>query len=291
MARQTPAFDAAKYKIARRDQWSKGAEAWRRWNPTLDRWVGAATREMLDMATITTGHRVLDIAAGAGEPALSAAARVGPHGHVLATDISEGIIRLAQNVADEHGVKQIETRQVDGENPDLDDAEFDAVICRLGLMYMPHPVAALSEWHRVLYAGGRIGVVVYSTADRNGWGMTPLSIIRQRAQLPPPVPGQPGPFSLGADGVLEGMFHKAGFSSSDMKIIPAPLQMSSAAEFTQFAQEALGAFNAMMAHLSCDEQQSVWKEVEETMREFETPAGFDAPGECLVAVATKGHKS
>lgn len=287
MTDQQQSFDAASYKIAQRDQWNKDAAAWHQWNPALDRWVGNVTKVMLDMAMITTGQRVLDIAAGAGEPALSAATRVGPEGYVLATDIAEEIIQLAQKVADERGIKHIETRVMDGESLDLDDATFDAVICRLGLMYMPHPVAALSEWHRVLKPGGRVGIVVFSTPDRNGWGMTPVSIIRQRAQLPPPVPGQPGPFSLGADGVLESAFQEAGFAKSEIKAVPAPLQMSDIKEYMNLAQEAFGAFNAMMAHLSSQERQSVWAEVEEAMREFETPDGFNAPGECLVAVATK----
>ena len=111
--------------------------------------------------------------------------------------------------------------------------------------------------------------------------------LRQRAQLPPPVPGQPGPFSLGADGVLENAFQEAGFASSDIKTVPVPLRMSSTAEYMGLAQEAFGAFNAMMTNLSSHERQSVWAEVEESMREFETPGGFEAPGECLVAVATK----
>ena len=114
MTEQQPSFDAAKYKIAQRDQWNKDADAWHRWNPALDRWVGNVTQKMLDMAIITTGQRILDIAAGAGEPALSAAARVRPEGYVLATDIAEDIIRLAQQVADERGIKQIETRLMDG---------------------------------------------------------------------------------------------------------------------------------------------------------------------------------
>ena len=197
MADQQPSFDAAKYKNAQREQWNKDGAAWRRWTPTLDRWYGAATREMLDMARVQPGQRVLDIAAGAGEPAVSAAERVGPNGYVLATDISEGIIELARQVASERGLKQIETRAMDGEKLDLPDASFDAVLCRLGLMYMPNPVTALREWRRVLKPGGRVAVAVFSTPDRNPWGAVPATIIRRRAQLPPPVPGQPGPFSLG----------------------------------------------------------------------------------------------
>jgi len=287
VAEQQPAFDAAKYKNAQREQWNKDGAAWRRWNPTLDRWYGEVTRQMLDLARIQPGQRILDIAAGAGEPAVSAAERVGPEGYVLATDISEGIVELALEVARERGLKQIDTRVMDGEKLDLPDASFDAVLCRLGLMYMPHPVTALSEWRRALRPGGRVAVVVFSTPDRNSWGSMPASIIRRRAQLPPPVPGQPGPFSLGGPGVLEGVFRQAGFADPEVRAVAVPHRTESAAEYVRVAREAFGAFNAMMAHLSPQERESAWNEVEDSMRSFESPGGFEVPGECLVGAATK----
>jgi SAM-dependent methyltransferase len=287
MAEQTPSFDAAKYKNAQREQWNKDGAAWRRWNPTLDRWYGEVTRQMLDLARIQPGQRILDVATGAGEPAVSAAGRVGPSGYVLATDIAEGIVELALQVARDRGLKQIETRAMDGEKLDLPDASFDAVLCRLGLMYMPHPVTALREWRRALRAGGRVAVVVFSTPDRNSWGAKPASIIRRRAQLPPPVPGQPGPFSLGAPGVLEEILRQAGFADPEVRAVPVPLSMASSAEYVRVAREAFGAFNAMMSHLSPQERESVWNEVEASMRSFESPAGFEVPGECLVGAATK----
>lgn len=287
MAGQQPPFDAAKYKNAQREQWNKDGAAWRRWNPTLDRWYGDVTRQMLDLARIQLGQRILDVAAGAGEPAVSAAERVGPGGYVLATDISEGIVELALQVARERGLKQVETRVMDGENLDLPGASFDAVLCRLGLMYMPHPGTALREWRRALRAGGRVAVVVFSTPDRNSWGAVPASIIRRRAQLPPPVPGQPGPFSLGGPGVLEGIFRQAGFANPEIRAVPVPHRMTSAAEYVQVAREAFGAFNAMMAHLPPQERESVWNEVQASMRSFESPGGFEVPGECLVGAATK----
>ena len=287
MTTPQPAFDAARYKNAQREQWDKDGAAWRRWTPTLERWYGAATREMLDLARVGPGQRVLDVAAGAGEPAVSAAERVGPGGYVLATDLSEGIIELARQVAHERGLSQVETRAMDGEKLDLPDASFDAVLCRLGLMYMPHPVAALAEWRRVLKAGGRVAVAVFSTPERNGWGAVPASIIRRRAQLPPPVPGQPGPFSLGASGVLEGLFRQAGFADPEVRAVPVPHRATSAAEYVAVAREAFGGFNAMMGQLPAQERDSVWNEVERSMRSFESPGGFEAPGECLVAAATK----
>ena len=287
MADQQPSIDAATYKSAQREQWNKDGAAWRRWNPTLDRWYGEATRQMLDLARIQRDQRILDVAAGAGEPAVSAAERVGPGGYVLATDISEGIVELARQVARERGLKQIETRAMDGEKLDVPDASFDAVLCRLGLMYMPHPVTALREWRRALRAGGRVAVVVFSTPERNSWGAVPASIIRRRAQLPPPVPGQPGPFSLGGPGVLEGIFEQAGFADPEVRAVPAPHGTGSSAEYVRLAREAFGGFNAMMAHLAPQERESVWNEVEASMRSFESPGGFEVPGECLVGAATK----
>ncbi|WP_291272450.1 methyltransferase domain-containing protein [Geothrix sp.] len=287
MAEQQPSFDAAKYKHAQREQWNKDGAAWRHWNPILDRWYGVVTSQMLDLARIQPGQRILDIATGAGEPAVSAAERVGPDGYVLATDIAEGIAELALQVARERGLRQMETRAMDGESLDLPDASFDAVLCRLGLMYMPHPVTALREWRRALKPGGRVAVAVFSTPDRNSWGALPASTIRRRAQLPPPVPGQPGPFSLGAPGVLEGVFRQAGFTDPEVRAVPVPHRMASSAEYVRVAREAFGAFNAMMAHLPPQERESVWNEVESSLRPFESPGGFEAPGECLVGAATK----
>lgn len=287
MADQQPFFDAARYKSAQRAQWNKDGAAWRRWNPTLDRWYGEPTRLMLDLARLEPGQRVLDIAAGAGEPAVSAAERVGPGGYVLATDISEGIVELARQVARERGHHQVETRVMDGEELELPDSSFDAVLCRLGLMYMPHPVTALREWRRVLKPGGRVAVVVFSTPERNDWGAIPAAILRCHARLAPPAPGQPGPFSLGAPGALAGVFARAGFPQPEVLAVPVPHAMASAAEYVRVAQEAFGAFNALLADLPAPARAAAWSDVEESLRRYESAGGFAVPGECLVGAATK----
>ena len=62
MAEQQTSFDAAQYKNAQREQWNKDGAAWRRWTPTLERWYGVATRQMLDLAMIQPGQRILDVA-------------------------------------------------------------------------------------------------------------------------------------------------------------------------------------------------------------------------------------
>jgi cyclopropane fatty-acyl-phospholipid synthase-like methyltransferase len=81
-------FDPAADTESTRQQWQNAAEPWHRWDAVLHALFGPATEVMLKLARIGVGSQVLDVAAGAGEPAIAAAARVGPTGRVLATDIS-----------------------------------------------------------------------------------------------------------------------------------------------------------------------------------------------------------
>ena len=280
-------FDPIRYKETTRDQWQQAAAAWHRWGPTLDAWLGPATAVMLDLAAIGPGDRVLDVAAGAGEPALSVAARVGPTGSVLATDISANILAFAAEVARERGLSNVETRVMDGEHLELPDASFDAVLSRVGLIYFPDRQGALAEARRVLKPGGRISVMVYSTPDRNPFFSIPVAIIRRHAQLPPPSPAQPGPFSLGGPGVLEGTLRDAGFGEVEVRAIPSPLRLPSAAECVRFERESFGALHQMMGKLTPEHQQAVWEEIEAELRQFERDGAFVGPCEMLAGAGTR----
>ena len=164
---------------------------------------------------------------------------------------------------------------------------FDAVICRLGLIYFPDQHGALARMRAMLRDGGRIATIVYSTPDRNEFFSLPVSIIRARAQLPAPQPGQPGPFSLGGPGVLETALQMAGFRDVAVETVQAPLHLPSAAECVRFEQESFGALHQMLATVPADERQSVWEEIEVALRQFETGDGFVGPCELLVAVGTR----
>src|SRR5687768_17611275 len=288
MTNSTPTFDPAKYKDTTKQQWQAAAKAWHRWGPSLTAWLGPATEIMLDMADVGPGSRVLDVAAGAGEQTLVAARRVGPDGHVLATDISSNILEFAAAEARAAGLTNVETRVMDGENLDeLDDDSFDAVISRVGLIYFPDQKKALTGMLRVLKPGGRIGAIVYSTADKNQFFSIPISIIRKRAELPPPLPGQPGPFSLGAPGVLEEAFRSAGFRDVETRVVPAPVRMSSAAECVRFERESFGALHQMMTSLSETVREETWAEIEQELKQFETSDGFGGPCEMVVGAGLK----
>ncbi|CAH0167335.1 MULTISPECIES: class I SAM-dependent methyltransferase [unclassified Pedobacter] len=282
-----PQFDPVEYKKMTRRQWQATAEAWYRWSPTLNKWLGNTTEKMLALAGITNGQHILDIAAGAGEQSIMAANKVGVSGYVLATDISSNILAFAKQMAQQAGINNIETKVMDGENLTLEDGTFDAVISRVGLIYFPDQQKALKEMLRVLKPGGRMAAIVYSTPERNKFFSVPVSIIRNRAKLPPPLPGQPGPFSLGTEGVIEKAFSQAGFKNIKSELVEAPLLFESAKECLRFEKESFGALHQMMSGLSEQEKEAVWEEIEIALQEFQTEDGFLGPCEMLVAVGEK----
>src|SRR4249919_2768660 len=280
-------FDPQQYKITTRAQWDDAAEAWHRWGPVIEDWLGAATERMLDAAKITNGSGVLDVAAGAGGQSLAAARRVGPTGRVLATDISPTILEYAEKSASDAGLTTITTRELDGERLDVDEASFDAVISRVGLIYFPDQQAALAGMRQALRPGGRLSAVVYSTADRNGFFSVPVGIIRRRAQLPPPLPGQPGPFSLGGPGVAENALTAAGFRDVTVEPVPSSLRLASAADCVAFERESFGALHQMLSGLPQADQDAAWTEINQALAQFEEPDGFVGPCEMLVLSGTR----
>lgn len=281
-------FDPVKFKATTRAQWETAADAWHRWGTFLGQWLGPATELMLDMAKVSRDCRVLDVAAGAGEQSFAAACRVGPNGHVLITDIAPSLLKLAAADAERAGIRNVATRELDGESLDeLPAGSFDVVMSRVGLIYFPDQQRALAGMKHVLTRGGRVAAIVYSTADRNPFFSIPVGIIRRRAALPPPLPGQPGPFSLGGEGALAAAFGQAGFRDIDVRKVDAPVRLASAAECTRFEQESFGALHQMMASLSETDRMQTWQEIESALRQFETADGFTGPCEMLVGVASR----
>ena len=283
----TQTFDAATYKTTTRAQWQAAAEAWDRWEPTIEDWLGAATETMLDVARIGTGSRVLDVAAGAGGQTLAAARRVGPTGRVLATDLAPAILAYADARLRNAGYSHVELAEMDGEHLDVTPGTFDAVISRVGLIYFPDRQAALTGMLRALAPGGRLAAVSYSTPERNGFFSVPISVIRERAQLPPPLPGQPGPFSLGTREVAENALLEAGFVEVESMLVPSPLRLPSATDCLHFEQDSFGALHQMLSGLDDAGRAAAWAEIDVRLREFETPDGFVGPCEMLVVGGSK----
>lgn len=187
-------------------------EVWRKYDDAEQRLSAPLSERMLDLASLTPGMRVLDIAAGRGEPAIRAAQRIAPSGRVLGIDLSDAMLRMARERAELEGVNNLDLEVMNGEAlATLPNATFDAVLARWCLMYFAQPKLALAEARRVLRLGGKMVCAVWGDPDRVSYFTLPRTILARHAPVPPIDFGVPGTFFYARAGSLEGDLTAAGF--------------------------------------------------------------------------------
>jgi len=270
-----------------RTQWEGAAPGWARWEATIAAWMVPATEAMLAMAGVAAGVRVLDLACGAGSQTLQAAQRVGAQGHVVASDIADMMLHHVRENARAAGLVNVTTLAGAAEDLDVAAESFDAVICRLGLMLFAAPAQALAAVRHALRPRGKVAVVVFTTPAANPFMAHPMQILLRHAGKTPPAPGQPGIFALGAPGMLERLLGESGFVGVEQRTVALPLRMSSAAQALAMMQEAFGAYRAVVSDRPEAVRVAAWTAVAEALKTFDTPEGFVAPAEVLVAAGAK----
>ena len=262
------------------------AEGWQR-GVAGRAWLRPITEQMLDLAGIGSGHRVLDVAAGTGEQTLMAARRVGSHGLVLATDIADRMLAYLDEAARSEGLTNVQTRLMDARQLELEPQSFDAAICRLALMLIPERDRALAGIHRALKPGGGFAAVVLSTAEKVPHISKSLAIARRHAGLLPAPFEDPGMFALGDPAVLRNTFERVGFREVAVEIVPSVQRFPSLAAAMEQRRNSLPEMRPYLEQLTDAKRDAVWKEIEMVMRQFERDDGVFVPTECLVAVGTK----
>ncbi|HJW12049.1 MAG TPA: class I SAM-dependent methyltransferase [Albitalea sp.] len=284
----TTAEEAQAFKSATRSQWDQAARGWNDHAEQIRAWLGRATEAMLEMAGVTQGSRVLDVAAGAGDQTLDIAQRVGPGGFVLATDLSPVILALAQDNARRAGYDNVQTRVSDGEDLSIDPASFDAVVCRLGLMFFPNPLQGLREMHRALRPGGGACTMVFGRPERNPCVTILMSTAVKHAGLTPRDPFQAGGLlSLGRAGLVDGLFKDAGFTEVATTMLDAPFKLPSARHYLDFIRASASPVRQILAKLDAEAAAAAWAEMEERLAVFATASGWEGPNELFLTAGRR----
>lgn len=268
-------------------QWENAAPGWAKWESTTAAWAEPATQAMLELAGVASGARVLDIACGAGSQTLSAARKVGANGHVIASDISETMLRHVQENVRRAGIQNVSILRGAADEFLAPSESVDAVICRLGLMLFPDPKKALKCLYDALRPGGKAAVVVFTTPAANPHRAKAMQILLRHSGKPPPATNQPGMYALGGPGTMEGMYKECGFVDVVSRVIKIPMVMQSAVDALQMMQDAYGAYRTVLQDCSEDVQKAAWTEVAEMLKTFEADGKFVVPSELLVAAGTK----
>lgn len=280
--------EADLFKDRTRNDWDAAAAGWDRHGPDIRAWLGPSTEAMLSMAGVAPGQAVLDLAAGAGDQTLDLARRVGPRGRVVASDISERILRLAARNASRAGFGNVTTHLADAEQLDLPENSFDAAVCRLGLMFLPDPLAGLRQVHRALRPGGRFCSMVFAGPDQNPCLRILMMTALRHAGLPPRDPFQPGGLlSLGRPGAIDALFQSAGFSAVATTQMDAPFRMPSARHYLAFIQAAASPILQILAPLAPAAQAVAWADMADQLADFQTAEGWIGPNTLLLTAGRK----
>lgn len=280
--------DVQAFKTTVREQWDRSAQGWNDHTSDIRAWLHQASDAMLDMAGISPGASVLDVAAGAGDQTLDIAQRIGPTGRVLATDLSPAILALAQKNARQAGFNNVQTLVADGEALPMEPASFDAVVCRLGLMFFPDPLQGLHGMHRALRPGGGICTMVFSRPDRNPCLGILMSTALKHAGQPARDPFQPGGLlSLGKPGLIDELFRAANFQNIATTALDAPFHLPTARDYLDFVRSSASPIQQILGRLTPEAADDAWAEMEERLGVFTTTEGWVGPNELLLTAAQR----
>ena len=238
--------DTQQLKIEQRRDWDAAAAGWKKWWPIFERSAQHVSDRLVELAGIKAGARVLDVATGNGEPALTAARRAGAGGRVIATDQSDGMLAIARERAAALGIANVEFRQTDGETLAIAERDFDAIVCRWGLMFMPDIKGALREMHGHLRVGGRLATSVWAAADKVPMISIGAEAVRRIAGMPPPPPDALGPLRLADESIMRTALADAGFRDVTVERIPVTFDLDSAADFVQFRCDVSAQFRMLL---------------------------------------------
>jgi len=183
--------------------------------------LAPATAAVLNHAALRPGERVLDVACGSGlltRAAWDAVASEG--GEVVGTDISEFMLAEAARRSPDCRFVRADAQKLDESVP---VGYFDAVLCGLGLMYMPDPEAALATMARCLRPGGRMAVSVWGERRACGWAeIFPIVDSRVRSEVCPMF------FRVGTGNTLDAALRAAGLVNVQLSHPPTTIHYADA---------------------------------------------------------------
>ena len=282
-------FDSTQYKAAQRKEWDQVSVGWGKWWGTFERGAHQVSDRLVALAEVQPGHRVLDVATGIGEPAVTAARAVGASGSVTATDQSSGMLEIARSRAKTLGLTNLDFQERDAEQLDFPEQSFDAVVCRWGLMFLPDLGAALGRIHRQLVPGGKFAASVWDTPDKVPLLGLALGVIRKMLQPPPPPPDAPNLFKLAAPGLLEGAMEKAGFAEVQRESLTVMFEFQTAEEYAAWLKDIAAPVNAILANHPEARRAEVWGAIVEAARAFSVPSGgVSIPSQAVCVTGRRG---
>lgn len=263
---ESRAVDAGEFRSGQRQQWNVAAGGWRRWSAQIDAAASGVSERLVALAGVGPGSRVLDVAAGYGEPSLSAARKAGLDGRVVATDISKEMLAFGRERAAAAGLSNIEFVESDAASLQFPEASFDAALSRFGIIFEPDGEGAAARVRGFLEPGSKMAISSWGPPERVPMLALPMRVAMERLDAQPPPPGTPGPLSRPTPEALGRLLEAGGFSSVEVEETEVTMEWGSAEDFTTFIKEIAPPVTAILAPHPPDVREETWAAITEAAR-------------------------
>jgi SAM-dependent methyltransferase len=270
--------------------WSPVAVGWDKYRDSIETLKADLTDRMLRALALQPGEAVLELGGGAGELAKRLSAAVGATGRVVASDISPGMVELISAATAE--LPNVRSATIDGADTGEPDAAYDAIVFRMGLMFVLDPAAALRDYYRILKPGGRLAAATWAGMEHNPWLTTVgmAGMIHGVLSGGPPI-GPGGPLSLGDPQALAAMATAAGFQSVEVTPVEVVMDFPDVDAYIAHVSSLAPPFAAAFPTATEEQLSAVKATVTETTKQFRTESGIALPGRALLLIAAASRRA
>lgn len=270
-------------------EWRESAFYWQKHADTIRTMFAPVTQALIEDAQIMEGEKVLDVAGGAGEPSLTIAETVGPNGSVTYTDAAPEMVAAAQAEAQRRGMTNITFKQCSAQSLPFESRSFDAVVCRLGAMFFPDPVAALREMLRVTKQEGVLSLAVWGKSEVNPFSYAITNVVGRYFEVTAEAdPNAPGAFRFAEPGTLTRVLAEAGAADIKERVlkfnIAAPISLE---QFWEMRSETSGTLREKLATLPTSQAELLAKEAKQAVSDFFSNSGMSIPAQMIIVTASK----
>ncbi len=242
---------------------------------------------MIELLELRPGDRLLEVAAGPGEPGFQALPHVLPGGSLLSTDAAPEMVEAARRRAQELSLTDVGFAVEDAAAMSLPDDAFDRVLCRFGLMLVPDMERAASEIARVVRPGGRAVLAVWASSHVNSWMTAAGRAARALELAPPPDYDAPGPFRLSDEGKLRAVLTGGRLEILAVEDVALTWQASSLDVWWESTRDISRALAGLLERLSEDQAATLRATAEAYLHEYQADDGsLTVPGVARIVVAT-----
>jgi SAM-dependent methyltransferase len=268
--------------------WGQSAPYWEKHRETIRVMFHPVTRALIEDAEIASGHSVLDVATGPGEPALSIAEVVGRHGQVVGVDPVPEMIAAAERAATRNQLSNARFEIAFADPLPFPTDTFDAAVSRFGIMFFHSPVADVREMLRVMKPKAKLAFAVWGAAEANPFHYILSRVVERYVPSEPPPPDSPDAFRFAAPRKLLNVVNEAGADASSERLlhfrIEAPLSVP---DFWTLRSEMSDRLRTKLVTLTQDKLAAIRDEVIDNLRPYSTERGVSFPAEVLIVSGQK----